>query len=195
MIAALLSLSFRSNQEGRRTQSACPDVLSKIKWGYWSPASTDEHQSQVLHKGRPPEQSLSVIRKQELKVYQSGKSRSSRENGFHKQSPNSSPGTSVWLARWPGNQKSCYLKNIQRVVPAGIVENALGGTKSHFFLASSSSPKAKRKKKSTSSASLLIFALQNLFVCAEGKVPFGLSQHLHVWVRQSLLRMGWGQEK
>lgn len=64
------------------------------------------------------------------------------------------------------------------------MENTLGGIKCHSFLASSSPPKAKRKKKSTLSASLLVFALQNLFVCAGGKVPFGLSQHLHVWVRQ-----------
>lgn len=187
IISALLSLSFIRDQEGRRIQSACPDVLSKMKWGYWSPASADEHQSQNPHKGI--KHSPSVSRKQELKVYRDGKSRSSRENGFHKQSANPCPGTSVWLARQWENQKSYYLKrNIQRVFPAGILEKALGEIKCQSFLASSCFPEAKGKKdrgggkKSMMFALLLIFALQNVFVCPGGKVSTGLSQNLCSWL-------------
>lgn len=46
-----------------------PRLLSKEKWGYWCPAVTGEHRPQFPHIGRPP-QPLSVIRKQELKLYQ-----------------------------------------------------------------------------------------------------------------------------
>lgn len=61
------------------------------------------------HSSRHKTQPLGVVRQQELRVYQAGKSRSSRGNGFHKQAANPSPGTLVRL-RQRENQKNSHLK-------------------------------------------------------------------------------------
>lgn len=81
-------------------------------------------------------------------------------------------------------------RNAQRLLP----ERALGGVKRLSFLLSPSFPKANWKKKSVMFASQLIFALQNLFACAGGKVSFGLSQNpVAGTLAGSLLCMGSGK--
>lgn len=121
-------------------------------------------------------------------------------SGFHKQSE-----ILLWALQFDlqgsgKNQKSWYLKrNLQRVFPAGILEKGLGGMKRQSFLASSCFPEAKKMEKKDGEgegmmfALLLTFALQNVFICAGGKVCYKIFAVGYVsWLTR--LRTGLKQE-